>query len=95
MANDHIKGTPQAQIDADAREAEALTNNAFLQRMFDEIEETYTREWKDSDAPHEDYRERAYYMIRTLNKLRNHINQYRVSGNLDKQQVKNNLKNSK
>lgn len=74
--NPNIKPTPAHQRDEEAREAEALQGNAMLARCLDELEAMYTEEWKKTEGPHTDYRERAYYMVRAIDKLRQHINEF-------------------
>lgn len=94
MANDHIKATPKAEIDQNERDAKALIENPLFKRALDELEDSYTREWKNSDGPHQEYRERAYYMIKALAKLRDHLNEYQTSGKVNQQRVKQNLSKS-
>lgn len=86
--NPNIKPTPGHKQDEDARAAEALKDNPMLQRALDEIEEMYTAEWKRTEGPHTDYRERAYFMVRAVDKLRAHINEYVSTGKLNKNRPK-------
>lgn len=87
MAN-NIQPTPKAQQDQDARAAQDLLNNPLWLRALDEIEEAYTHEWKRTEGPHAEYRERAYFMVRAVDKLRQHINEYVSTGKLNRQRAK-------
>lgn len=86
--NAHIEPTPAAQKDEDARNAQALKDNPMFLRALDEIEEMYTAEWKRTEGPHADMRERAYFMVRTIERLRQHINEYVTNGKLNPSQPK-------
>lgn len=87
----NIQPTPEAQKQEDERLAQDLENNPLLQRAFTEIEEMYTNEWKRTEGPHDDMRERAYWMVRSIERLRSHISEYMVTGKLNKQRVKDTL----
>jgi hypothetical protein len=84
----NIEPTPQAKQDQDARDAEALLNNGLWLRALDEIEEAYTREWKRTEGPHAEYRERAYFMVRAVDKLRQHVNEFVSTGKLHSARAK-------
>lgn len=86
--NAHIQPTPDHTKEQDAQHAEALNNNPLFRRALDEIEEMYTEEWKRTEGPHAEYRERAYYMVRAIDKLRAHINEYASTGKLNKNRPK-------
>lgn len=87
MAN-NIKPTPADEQDRDAQAAAELQGNEFLARALNEIEEAYTREWKNTEGPHDDMRERAYYMVRAIDRLKSHIANYAVTRKINKQAVK-------
>lgn len=86
--NAHIKTTPADQQEQDARDAEALKSNPMFLRALDEIEAMYTEEWKRTEGPHTEYRERAYFMVRAVDKLRGHINEYATNGKLNRNRPK-------
>lgn len=86
--NAHIKPTPPDQKEKDNRDAQALRDNPLLMRCLEEIEEMYTTEWKRTEGPHAEMRERAYFMVRTIERLRQHINEYVTNGKLNPAQPK-------
>ncbi len=86
--NANIKPTPVHKLDEDARAAEALKDNPMLQRCLDDLEDMYTREWKRTEGPHGDMRERAYYMVRAIDRLRQHVNEYVNNGKVNPTRVK-------
>lgn len=89
--NQNIKPTPADQKEREAQEAQALKDNPMLQRMLDEIEGAYTHEWKMTEGPHTEYRERAYFMVRSVEKLRQHINEYVTNGKMGSRRAKDTL----
>lgn len=86
--NAHIEPSDAVQKEEDIKLAQALRDNPLLHRALDEIEEMYTSEWKRTEGPHAEYRERAYYMVRTIDRLRQHINEYVTNGKLNPNQPK-------
>lgn len=87
----NIKPTPKAELEARREQAEALQNNPLWRQALDEIEAIYTEEWKRTEGPHADFRERAYYMVRSIEKLRTHINEHIITGKLNRQRAKDTL----
>ena len=90
-----IKATPAAQKEQEARQAHELQSNPMFIRAMQEIEDEYTREWKTSPGPNSDYRERAYYMVQAVDRLRRHLSDYEVTGKLEVAKVRKHLEDKK
>ena len=91
----NIQPTPQAEKDLRAAQAQALQDNPLWNQALNELEESYTKEWKLTEGPHQEYRERAYHMVKAITKLRAQINEYAISGNLNRQSVRNAVQKDK
>lgn len=90
--NANIKPTPADKLESEAKAAEALRENPMLVKCLDDIEDMYTHEWKRTEGPHDDMRERAYYMVRAIDRLRQHINEYVSNGHINPSRVKDTMK---
>jgi len=84
----NIKPTPKDQQDRDINAAQALLDNPLWVQALDDIEEAYTKEWKRTEGPHAEFRERAYFMVRAVDKLRQHINEYVSTGKLNSRRAR-------
>ncbi len=91
MAN-NIKPTAEAEKNLREEQAKALLANPIWTEALEDIERTYTNEWKITDPAHVEYRERAYYIIKALDKLKAHINEHIVTGKLNSQRAKETMK---
>lgn len=86
-----IKKSNPADNQANAEAAERVENSDFIQRCFTELEEVYTKEMVDSAPQHIEYRENAYNMLRALNRLQVHIQEYIGTGKISRSRVKGNV----
>lgn len=75
-------------ISVDDVNAQSLKDNPMLTRCFKELEEAYTKEWRDSAPDKQDHRENAYYMLRALHSLQVHVGEYINSGKIERSRVK-------
>lgn len=89
--NANIKPTPAHEKEADAEAANILLDNPMLHRCLMEIEALYTEEWKRTEGPHAEYRERAYFMVKAIDRLKVHIGEYATTGKLNRQRVKEHM----
>lgn len=89
--NAHIQPTPAAEKEADAQAAKVLLDNPMLHRCLQEIEQQYTDEWKKTEGPHSEYRERAYFMVKAIDRLKMHIAEYATTNKLNRQRVKEHM----